>query len=69
MATIKEELLVLGIRQVAVIYGKLPSRNGKLPLYIAAALAERGALSSSPSLIPINKLFTNITVTYSSSRY
>ena len=39
MATIKEELLVLGMRQVAVMYGKLPSRNGKLPLRVAAALA------------------------------
>ena len=50
MATIKEELLVLGMRQVAVTYGKLPSRDGKLPLRVAAALAWRGALSSSPSL-------------------
>ena len=39
MATIKEELLVLGIRQVAVTYGKLPLRNGKLPLRVTAALA------------------------------
>ena len=39
MATIKEELLVSGMRQVAVTYGKLPLRDGKLPLYIAAALA------------------------------
>ena len=39
MATIKEELLVLGMRQVAVIYGKLPSYNGKLLLRVAAALA------------------------------
>ena len=50
MATIKEELLVLGMRQVAVTYGKLPSRNGKLPSRVAAALAWRGALSSSPLL-------------------
>ena len=57
MATIKEELLVLGIRQVAVTYGKLPSHNGKLPSRIATALAWRGALSSSPSLILINKLY------------
>ena len=57
MATIKEELLVSGMRQVAVTYGKLPSRNGKLLLRIAAALAWRGALGSSPSLIPINKLY------------
>ena len=49
MATIKEELLVLGVRQVV-------SR-------VAAALAWRGALSSSPSLI-LNKssLSTIITV-------
>ena len=57
MATIKEELLVLGMRQIAVKYGKLPSRDGKLPSRVAAALAWRGALSSSPSLIPINKLY------------
>ena len=57
MATIKEELLVLGMRQVAVIYGKLPSHNGKLPLRVAAALVWRGALSSSPFLILINKLY------------
>ena len=57
MATIKEELLVLGIRQVAVTYGKLLSRDGKLPLRIAAALVWRGALSSLPSLILINKLY------------
>ena len=50
MATIKEELLVSGIRQVAITYGKLPSR-------VAAALAWRGALGSSPSLILINKLY------------
>ena len=50
MATIKEELPVLGIRQIAVKYGKLPLRNSKLPLRVAAALAWRGALSSSPSL-------------------
>ena len=50
MATIKEELLVLGIRQVAIKYGKLPSRDGKLLSRVAAALAWRGALSSSPSL-------------------
>ena len=50
MATIKEELPVSGIRQVAVKYGKLPSRDGKLPLRVAAALAWRGALSSSPLL-------------------
>ena len=57
MATIKEELLVLGIRQVAVTYGKLPSRDGKLPLRVAAALAWRGALGSSPSLILIKELY------------
>ena len=57
MATIKEELLVSGIRQVAVMYGKLPSSNSKLLLRVAAALAWRGALSSSPSLILINKLY------------
>ena len=39
MVTIKEELLVSGMRQVAVMYGKLPLRNGKLPLHVAAALA------------------------------
>ena len=39
MATIKEELLVLGMRQVAVKCGKLPSRDGKLLLRVAAALA------------------------------
>ena len=50
MATIKEELLVLGIRQVAVKYGKLPSRDSKLLSRITAALAWRGALSSSPFL-------------------
>ena len=50
MATIKEELPVLGMRQIAVTDGRLPSRDGKLPLRIAAALAWRGALSSSPSL-------------------
>ena len=57
MATIKEELLVLRMRQVAVTYGKLPSRDGKLPSRAAAALAWRGALGSSPSLILINKLY------------
>jgi hypothetical protein len=57
MATIKEELLVSGIRQVAVKYGKLPSRDGKLPSRVAAALAWRGAINSSPFLIPINKLY------------
>ena len=50
MATIKEELLVSGMRQIAVKYGKLPLRDGKLPLRVAAALVWRGALSSSPSL-------------------
>ena len=50
MATIKEELLMSGIRQVAVMYGKLLSRDGKLPSRVAAALAWREALSSSPSL-------------------
>ena len=50
MATIKEELLVLGIRQIAITYGKLPSRNSKLLLRVAAALAWQGALSSLPSL-------------------
>ena len=39
MATIKEELPVSGIRQIAVMYGNLPSRDGKLPLHVAAALA------------------------------
>ena len=39
MATIKEELLVSGMRQVAVIYGKLPLRDSKLLLYVAAVLA------------------------------
>ena len=39
MATIKEELPVSGMRQVAVKYGKLPSRNGKLPSRVTAALA------------------------------
>ena len=57
MATIKEELPVSGMRQVAVTYSKLPSRDSKLLLRVAAALAWRGALSSSPSLIPINKLY------------
>ena len=57
MATIKEELPVLGIRQVAVTYGKLPSRDGKLPSRVAAALVWRGALSSLSSLILINKLY------------
>ena len=57
MATIKEELLVSGMRQVAVTYGKLLSRNGKLLLRAAAALAWRGALSSLFSLILINKLY------------
>ena len=69
MATIKEELLVSGMRQVAVTYSKLPSCNGKLLLRVAAVLAWRGALSSSPFLILINKLLTNITITYSSSCY
>jgi hypothetical protein len=50
MATTKEELLVLGMRQIAIMYGNLPSREGKLLLRVAAALAWRGALSSSPSL-------------------
>ena len=49
MATIKEELPVLGMRQIAVKYGKLPSRDSKLPLRVAAALVWRGALSSLPS--------------------
>ena len=57
MATIKEELLVSGIRQVTVTYGKLPSRDGNLPSRVAAALAWRGALSFLPSLILINKLY------------
>ena len=57
MATIKEELLVLGIRQNAVTYGNLPSRDGELLSRVAAALAWRGALSSSSSLILINKLY------------
>ena len=57
MATIKKELLVSGIRQVAVTYGKLPSRDGKLLSRVAAALAWRGALSSLSSLILINKLY------------
>ena len=57
MATIKEELLVLGMRQVAVKYGKLLLRNGKFLSRVAAALAWQGALSSSPSLILINKLY------------
>ena len=39
MAAIKEELLVSGMRQVAITYGKLPLRDSKLPLYIAAVLA------------------------------
>jgi hypothetical protein len=56
MAAIKEELLVLGMRQVAVKYGKLPLRDSKLPLRVAAALAWRGALSSSPSLILLNSI-------------
>ena len=56
MATTKEELLVSGIRQFAVTYGNLPLRDGKLPLCIAAALAWRGALSSSPSLTPFLEL-------------
>ena len=70
MVTIKEELPVSGIRQIAVIYGKLPSCNSKLPSRVVAALAWRGALSSLPFLI-LNKeaLLTNITITYSSSRY
>ena len=50
MATIKEELPVSGIRQVAVKCGKLPSRDSKLPSRVAAALVWRGALSSLPSL-------------------
>ena len=54
MATIKEELLVLGIRQFAATYGNLPLRDGKLPLRVAAALAWRGALGSSPFL-PLSK--------------
>ena len=59
MATIKEELLVSGIRQIAVTYGNLPSCDGKLLSRVAAALAWRGALSSSPSLIPIKKKLIN----------
>ena len=55
MATIKEELPVSGIRQFAVTYGNLPSRDGKLPSRVAAALAWRGALSSSPSLTPFRE--------------
>ena len=39
MATTKEELPVLEMRQVAITYGKLPSRDGKLPSRVAAALA------------------------------
>ena len=58
-ATTKEELPVLGMRQFAVTYGKLPSHDGKLPLRVAAALAWRGALSSSPFLIPIRRSFIN----------
>ena len=50
MATIKDELLVLGMRQITVTYGNLPLRNSKLLSRVAAALAWRGALSSLPSL-------------------
>ena len=50
MATIKEKLPVSGIRQIAVTYSNLPSRNGKLPSRVAAALAWRGALGSLLSL-------------------
>ena len=57
MATIKEELPVLEIRQFAAIYGKLPSHNSKLPLRAATALVWQGALSSLPFLILINKLY------------
>ena len=39
MVTIKEELPVSGMRQIAVIYGKLLSRNSKLLLRVTAALA------------------------------
>ena len=60
MATTKEELPVSGIRQVAVTYGKLPSRDGKLLLRVAAALAWRGALSSSPFLTLLLKRTTII---------
>ena len=57
------------MRQFAVTYGKLPSRDSKLPLRVAAALAWQGTLSSLPFLILINKLLTNITITYLSSHY
>ena len=60
MATIKEELPVSGMRQFAVTYGNLPSRNSKLPSRVAAALAWRGALSSSPSLTPFLESNYNI---------
>ena len=66
MATIKEELPVLGIkasshhiRQIAITCGKLPSR-------VAAALAWRGALSSSPSSLIFNQL-NNIILSTNSS--
>ena len=38
MATIKEELPVSGMRQVAVTCGKLPLRDGKLPYITAICL-------------------------------
>ena len=57
MATIKEELPVSGMRQIAITYGKLLLRNGRWPLRVAAALAWQGALSSLPSLILIKEAF------------
>ena len=55
-------------RRVASVGNETSGRH--LSSRDAAALAWRGALSSSPSLIPINQASsTNITVTYSSSRY
>jgi len=50
---------LLGIRQFAVTYGKLPLRDGKLLSRVAAALAWQGALSSSPFLILIKRSFIN----------
>jgi len=56
MATIKEELLVLGMRQAVITYRRDTSVARSLKLL---------ALPHSNDY----KLLTNITVTYSSSRY
>ena len=56
MATIKEELLVSGIRQIAITYRRGTSVARSLKL-LALPYSNK------------KSLLTNITITYSSSRY